>query len=274
MTKTLYITDLDGTLLRGDETVSPVSTSILNEMLDKGLFFSVCTARSVVTASRILKGLHLRLPIITMNGVFACDAKTGKALRSQPLAQDTAGRLLSVFLAHGRPPFLFTFDGNDLRVQYQALKSPQEEAFVKDRKTKYKSFRQVPAFQFGDDCVYMSALDTRQAVEAVYADAFRIPGVQCSKYADTYTDLWFLECFSDRASKAEGALWLKEKTGADQMVAFGDNLNDLGMLEAADIAVAVSNARPEVLRAADVTAGSHEKDGVARMIWEMETKIY
>ena len=52
-------------------------------------------------------------------------------------------------------------------------------------------------------------------------------------------------------------------------MAFGDGLNDLSMIEAAGIGVAMSNAHPDVLAAADVVAASNDEDGVAKVISEL-----
>ncbi|MDE6134546.1 MAG: HAD family hydrolase, partial [Muribaculaceae bacterium] len=59
---------------------------------------------------------------------------------------------------------------------------------------------------------------------------------------------------------------LKERTGADRLMVFGDNLNDIPMFEVADVAVAVGNALPEVKAAADVVIEPNYTDSVARYI--------
>ena len=67
-------------------------------------------------------------------------------------------------------------------------------------------------------------------------------------------------------SKAEAVLRLKKMTGADRLVVFGDNLNDLSMFEVADVAVAVGNALPAVKSAADYVTEINTADSVARFI--------
>ena len=59
---------------------------------------------------------------------------------------------------------------------------------------------------------------------------------------------------------------LKAISGADRVVAFGDNINDIPMLREADVAVAVENAVPEVKRIADVIIGPNTTDAVPRFI--------
>ena len=64
---TLYISDLDGTLLTPECKVSDETASALNTMIANGLFFTVATARSASSAAPLLEKLNLRLPVILMN---------------------------------------------------------------------------------------------------------------------------------------------------------------------------------------------------------------
>jgi hypothetical protein len=67
-------------------------------------------------------------------------------------------------------------------------------------------------------------------------------------------------------SKAQAIQRLAKQLGADRVVAFGDNLNDIPMLKIADEAVAVENAFAEVKAIADITIGANNDDAVARFI--------
>ena len=67
-------------------------------------------------------------------------------------------------------------------------------------------------------------------------------------------------------SKARAVQDLARQLGADRIVVFGDNLNDLSMMAVADEAVAVANAFPEVKAAADVVIGPNSADSVAKYI--------
>ena len=60
--KTLYVTDLDGTLMRNDETLSAYTIETINDLIAKGLAFTYATARSIESARPIAGGLHLELP--------------------------------------------------------------------------------------------------------------------------------------------------------------------------------------------------------------------
>lgn len=63
---------------------------------------------------------------------------------------------------------------------------------------------------------------------------------------------------------------LKQRLGAARVVAFGDNLNDLPMLRAADMACVVKNGLPEAKAQADEVIGGNDEDGVAMAIARME----
>ena len=66
--KTIYMADLDGTLLRSDGTLSDYTKTTLNALIERGLQFTVNTSRTPDSAMSVLQGLRLKLPIILMNG--------------------------------------------------------------------------------------------------------------------------------------------------------------------------------------------------------------
>ena len=71
--QTLYITDLDGTLLGADGRVSAESVSILAPMLRQGLPLTVATARSPATVVQLLQALPIALPAVLMTGTILYD---------------------------------------------------------------------------------------------------------------------------------------------------------------------------------------------------------
>lgn len=70
---TLYVSDLDGTLLRSNETISEYTNEIINSLTEKGMIFSYATARSLITAKKVTKGLTAKIPLIVYNGAFVID---------------------------------------------------------------------------------------------------------------------------------------------------------------------------------------------------------
>ena len=79
---TLYISDLDGTLLLDDETLSEYTCNTINKLVNNGLNFSFATARSGITAKKVTSNLKCPIPMIVYNGTMIVDSSTNKILIS------------------------------------------------------------------------------------------------------------------------------------------------------------------------------------------------
>ncbi len=64
--KTLYVSDLDGTLLRNNERTSNFTNSVINDLTRRGMIFSYATARSLITAKKATKGIHCNCQCFTV----------------------------------------------------------------------------------------------------------------------------------------------------------------------------------------------------------------
>ena len=84
---TLYVTDLDGTLLGEEPRIPDEAVEMLNEMLDAGLPFTVATARSWASTKKIVKDLHLKHPIVLYNGAHLLDPVTGELMENCSLTR-------------------------------------------------------------------------------------------------------------------------------------------------------------------------------------------
>ena len=81
--KTLYVSDLDGTLLNTQARISPRSLEIINRLAAEGMPFTYATARSLSSASVVTRGLSARIPVIVYNGAYIMEPATGKILASE-----------------------------------------------------------------------------------------------------------------------------------------------------------------------------------------------
>jgi len=80
------------------------------------------------------------------------------------------------------------------------------------------------------------------------------------------THLYCMEAFDENGSKANALIRLKNLLKVNHVIAFGDNLNDMGMMKAADACYATANAIDEVKELATRVIGSCDEDGVALFI--------
>ena len=264
--RTLYLTDLDGTLLTKDKALSRETVRIINDLLERGMLFSVATARSAATASEILSPLALNLPGILLNGTVIYDFQKKSYVDCAPIAPQAANRVLTLLRKAGRTPFLYTLTNSEICVEFERLANAFEEEFYRERRGKaYKKFEQVRTLSAKKSApiIYFTMLDTFERLLPVYEAVKAMRGITVSFYKDNYTPCYYLEIYSEKASKSAGMAKLKQMTGAEKVVVFGDNYNDLDMIKAADLGFVVKDAVEEVKAAADGVIGSSFDDGVA-----------
>ena len=108
MSSALYISDLDGTLLRPDGTLAPASRDGLNRLIADGLHFTVATARSVASIRHLLAGLDLHLPVVNLNGALLSDVSSGRHQYVQAIPPEIAAVVYEQTRAMGPYPFIST----------------------------------------------------------------------------------------------------------------------------------------------------------------------
>ncbi|NUO60184.1 MAG: HAD hydrolase family protein [Hamadaea sp.] len=264
---TLYVTDLDGTLLTPESAVSPTSVKIINELIGQGLQFTVATARSPYTALPILSELDLRLPMAFINGVFIYDPVSGTELARNLIRPATAVTAVDVLLRHGLRPLVFTIDADGHhRIHHLGGQNASEQHFVAVRLARGdQRFKLVTEFEqaLSEEILTVIAIDTPDRIDPVLAElpedlyAHLGPDRGVPGYA-------WLELCHPLANKADAVRFIRDHVAATRLVCFGDNANDLPMFAIADESYAVANATEAALAAAGGTVGPNDADGVAR----------
>ena len=121
--KTLYMTDLDGTLLRPDQTISPRSVEILNRLAGEGCLFSVCTARSLIGLQMLnLEQVHFTAPMVLMNGAMVYDFARKKVVDQAAMAPAVVAHVLAICARHGKNPFVYRVEGDRVLACYPDLR--------------------------------------------------------------------------------------------------------------------------------------------------------
>lgn len=274
--KTLYISDMDGTLLDNDGRVAPETSRLLNDLAERGIAFSVATARTPATVECILEGTATADHLVVMTGATIWNRQRGRFEGLRLLPEKDVRVIFDTFRRSSLSPFCYAL-GNDthLDVYHSAPElNSAEQKFVELRRN-----LRLKTFHLGHACpedlvnrlVLFFAMGQRDAIVEVAEELHKHTDCFVSYYKDTYSpDTWLLEIFGPGVSKAEGIVRLKEQLGADEVVVFGDNLNDISMFKVADVAVAVGNALPEVKAAADIVIGPNTDNSVARFIADRE----
>lgn len=268
--KTLYISDLDGTLLNQSAELSEYTANVLNTMIAKNVKFSVATARTASSSTKILSEVSWHIPLVLMNGVLIYDTEHKQYIQTLSLAEETAINIINVFKRLNITGLMYEFKDNEQRTYYEPLDNEPIRSFIDERRVRYNkvflqtnSFADIPL----NSIIYFTLLDTHERLQLVHDALAVLPNLTQIFYKDNYSpDLWYLEIHSDKASKRHGVEYLRNAYGFDHIVGFGDNLNDLPMFEACDVRVAVENAKPEVKAAADYICGVNYCDGVAKWL--------
>ncbi len=269
--KTLYVSDLDGTLLNRQAKLTPCSEQLIRGLIEKGMLFTVATARSQ-SAIGYLEQLDIRIPSIHLNGVLMYDHSRRQYIDCVPMGTRVSLEIIRILKSYDRMSFVYKFDSDcGINVEFEKLSNDVERNFFEARKNNdYKSFRQIPDITVSDEdkVIYFTMVDTYERLYPICSEISKLTGAKATLYSDNYSDMYFLEVFSSKATKANGVKKLKELLGADRVVAFGDNLNDLEMLKNADYGIAVGDAVEAVRREANLVIGRSDEDGVARYLYE------
>lgn len=268
--KTLYISDLDGTLLNSQAELSRYTIDALNRLIDRGLSFSVATARTAATVIQMLAEVRINIPIILMNGVCIFDIQSNRYLKTEAIPGQAKTDMLATIARYNLNGFVYAINDGKLTTYYEDSDSPSIKDFIAARVQKYgKVFTRVAGFA---DCqkenlVYYSVSDCREKLEMAYAELMAIPDLRVEFYRDVYKENdWFLELCAGNASKMQAVNYLREHYGFARIVGFGDNLNDLPLFAACEESYAVENARPEIKARATAVIAGNNADSVARWL--------
>ena len=188
---TLFVADLDGTLLGADARISQESAALLRPMLDEGLPLAVATARSPATVVELLRPLGLRTPAVLMTGTMIYDVAHTRCLSATPLARETAAAVCAVLERTGQEALAYSVKGGHLYVYYKEFACDFERSFVSSRiHSPYKTFVQVEhypeALAGGDTLMFLLALPGAEEARAFYDIFSAIPGLICYYYSDEY----------------------------------------------------------------------------------------
>ena len=275
--KHLFVSDLDGTLLNKNGELSEDTVNILNKAIDEGLQFTISTARTPTTALKIVEPLHLRLPVMLMNGVLIYDIEKKNYQYKAVMDETVIMVLLGMIKMKGLNCFLYSLKDDQFNAYYDSADSVSLNYFRNERVMKFdKKFTEVEDLTLvtNKDIIYCMLREPKEKLEALYRELSVVKGVKADFYKDIYSDDYYmLEIYSDRASKKNALDYVRKEGKYDFITSFGDNLNDMSLKEASNAFYAVANAHPDIQNMADGVVDANYEDGVARFLeqWMKES---
>jgi len=264
----LYISDLDGTLLSSEGKLSQYTIKTINNLIADGLQFTIATARGIDSVEKILEPLDIELPIILNNGLFIYDSKNKKVLGSHCIEKGMALEIYGILIDYGIEPILRTKVGNSFKLCYNKLQNNTIEEFINDKK-KSKGIECIESKKIKyDDSKILSIFTLGSKEKLKDAAKFLISkyNLGIDFYKDSYNDSYWLEINPLKATKGEAALILKESFKFNRVISFGDNLNDLSMFSISDASYAMMNGNRKIKKHVSKIIGTNDEDSVAKTI--------
>ncbi len=269
--KTLYVTDLDGTLMRGDKSVSERSISIINKLIEEGMNFTVASARSVSSLQHIVKPLDISIPLVVRNGTALAAPGTLEIMEKAVFTKEEVSSIREILTDLPVYGFTSIWHGGEMeKVFYAGEHSLGIKKYLEEHEGE-KGLKIVSDIDelWAGDVGYITMIDDRDVLRPVYEKVKDSSGWEAVFQQDSYDEEYWLEICPENSTKAKAIVRLMEKLGLEKIVVFGDSVNDIPMFQVADEAYAVENALPELKKYATAVIGSNEEDGVAEYLQQL-----
>jgi Cof subfamily protein (haloacid dehalogenase superfamily) len=254
----LIASDLDGTLLRHDGTVSKRTEAAVRAAVAAGFKVVLSTGRPPRTVLPIAEQLGLTGLAVCSNGAILFDIDRREVIEHQHVPQDALKNIIAR-LREREPSVSFATEYGH-RVGSEPH-FPRPETWVSGLNP---TIADIDALTI-DPLIKLAIHHPDHAVEKLAELVRAIVGNELSV---TFSGMHFVEVAAAGISKALGLARVCERLGVDakRVVAFGDMPNDLAMLSYVGRGVAVGNAHPDVMAEGYETTATNDEDGVAQVI--------
>jgi Cof subfamily protein (haloacid dehalogenase superfamily) len=256
----LIVTDMDGTLLDEDKRPPAELWTVLELLRERGVLFSPASGRQYATLAREFSRAADGMVFIAENGTYV--VRDGIELSSDPLESSVVAEVL-------RTVRRLNADGVDVGAvvcgKRSAYVERADQPFLAEVRKYYVENRVVAdATAVRDDILKVALFD--------FGPAERTTAPALARFAGTHQvvvsgEHW-VDLMNRTANKGAAIRRLQRELGITpaQTMAFGDYLNDLEMLDAAEWSFAMANAHPQVVRRARHLAPANTDNGVLRTI--------
>jgi len=267
----IYITDLDHTFLRTDQSVSDFSAKVWNKKT-KNSILSVATARSFQKSHDFLDKLHLDAPMILLDGTMIVSPEK-KLIDIKTVNKELGDAVIDEGSKYGIYPFVIAL--RDVKTLDEAFLFPTtlntyQHGVLENYRNdpRMVECKEIRAMEMNLKLVYFGEYNTLLPMTRTFEETFG-KALEYKLSPEKYSNGWFLTILhpeGDKAHALEKVMNYMERDLEDVTV-FGDSVNDIGMFKIAGTSVAVSNALDEVKAVADIILPhSNDEDGVAKYL--------
>jgi hypothetical protein len=267
--------DLDGTLLRPDGSVSAANRAAVRRVLEAGMLVCFATGRNWTESQAILDAVEHYDSAVFVGGAMVIDTREGVTLHRTAMQPELAREMCQLIESMGQAAlalqdtalvgvdYLVTADVqlNEATRQWMDVTEAKVELVSGLSTHPHDHTIRVGIVAEPADIRRVHDAMKRQFGERIVCHSLNVPayGVEV------------LEVFDPAVNKWEGIMHVARKHGIvrEEIIAVGDDVNDLAMIENAGLGVAMGNARPEVLRIAKRVIRRNDEDGLAEFLNEL-----
>lgn len=256
MRKYLFLSDVDGTLLRGDSGIAPGIKEAVKKFKDTGGLFTLCTGRSYLSAGWIVRELDIDIPCVLYNGAAIYDFARNKFLYVNSMSNDVLENVREVYDC---------FPGVSIQVY-------TKEKIYQVRKNEHLNTRGIKE-ELGDS---LSEIDDIQGeilkivLAAEDASMLECCGEEFNNKAlnFAFSSRRFAEVFSAGSGKEKALFKMAEyfNVKIEHTFAAGDGMTDLPMLKTSGFSFAPENAAKPVLDICDMIIPACENGGMEKAL--------
>lgn len=264
--------DLDGTLLTPQKTILPASLNALRDARAAGIKVLIVTGRHHVAIHPFYQTLALDTPAICCNGSYLYDYPARQVLASNPVRTEQARQLIALLETHQIEGLMYVDD---------AMLYPANSEKIAGHVARSRAWASsLPEAQRPVFKEVASLHDSASAVDNIWKFALIDPDLprlrQFTGHVESTLGLsgewsWQDQVDITQRGNSKGARlaeWVAQQgLSMDQVVAFGDNENDLSMLETAGLGVAMGNAADNIKARAKLTIGNNDQASIADAIY-------
>lgn len=261
----LIVSDFDGTLINDKQRVPEKVKKAISEYAESGGIFAVCTGRMLRSILPQVRSLGLKGLVVANQGVVIADIESGKLIKCGGMSCSEAAEICEYLEGLNRPINLYSDDDmfTDIEKGNEYLKVYEEivnigSVHIDEKMSEF-------ALKLNRACQKIAILVPQSErnglydnLKAKFGDRF---DVTCSAKV-----LVEISPFGETKGKALKFLSDYFSVPLEKCIAVGDNLNDLSMIQAAGLGVAVGNGVVELKKAAGFISKSNNDGGVAQII--------
>lgn len=264
----LVVLDMDGTLLNSNRQISEENKKAISKLQNSGIKIAIATGRIFTSARFYTRLLGIKTPIIACNGAIVRDDDSNKTLDMKPIAKEDLLKVIQIFEKY--EVYFHIYDEENIYVEKTRFNSRIYSNWNEDQSKKNKVHVEKIENTLDYFCsnningLKITAVDDdNKKMDFIREELKEINGITVDKS-------WHnnLEVMNKAVSKGNGIKMLSNiyNVKSEDIIAFGDNFNDLSMKDSVYTFVAMGNAEEYVKGQADYVTDSNDNNGVAKGI--------